>query len=305
MRIGAVSYLNTKPLIEGLPRDLASLDAETPSGARDQGGEALRAISELILDLPSRLADQLGAGLLDAALIPSVESFRHPDFHVVSDACIACHGPVWSVRLLFRVPPAQVRTVALDEGSRTSAALTQVLLYQRYGSLVVTRQLGIEEDFSQVEDVDAVLVIGDRAMHVDDQRYVAQWDLGEEWMRQTGLPFVFAMWVERRVGDDTASRGRSAELTTLLERARDRGLGQLSELAVRFAPQYQLTNEACERYFRTHLGFRLGALERQGLERFRQAYWEWEHAKRGGTTSVSFLESGRESGGTPFLTMES
>lgn len=123
-------------------------------------------------------------------------------------------------------------------------------------------------------------------------------------MRQTGLPFVFAMWVERRLEENEASPLRSAELTTLLERARDRGLSQLSELSVRYAPQYQLTTEACERYFRSHLGFRLGDLEREGLERFRRAYWEWEQAKRDGIPSVSYLKSGRESGGASFLTME-
>ncbi len=98
MRIGAVSYLNTKPLIFGLQ-------------------DMLRPDGELVLDLPSRLADQLKDGSLDIALIPSIEFFQDPTYTIYSNACIGCRGPVWSVKLLFRVPPHQARTFAFDEGS--------------------------------------------------------------------------------------------------------------------------------------------------------------------------------------------
>ena len=113
IRIGAVSYLNSKPLIE----DLAELASE----------------AELILDVPSRLADDLSAGELDVALIPSIEVLRDADYEIVSDACVATRGPVLSVTLFSKVPWEEIRTVALDEGSRTSAALTQLLLRKRYG----------------------------------------------------------------------------------------------------------------------------------------------------------------------------
>src|SRR6478672_9408004 len=112
MRIGAVNYLNSKPLVYGL--------------------EALAPEVRLSFDLPSRLADSLAAGRLDVALIPSVEFFRSPGYAVVSDACVACRGPVLSVKLHFRVPPADVRSIALDEGSRTSAALARILLAELY-----------------------------------------------------------------------------------------------------------------------------------------------------------------------------
>ena len=100
LRIGAVNYLNTKPLVCGL--------------------EQLAPQAEIVFDLPSRLADGLAAGQLDVALIPSVEIFQNPTYTLVSDACIACRGPVLSVKLFSRVPPAEIRTLALDEGSRTS-----------------------------------------------------------------------------------------------------------------------------------------------------------------------------------------
>src|SRR5436853_4914289 len=113
MRIGAVSYLNTKPLVYGLAE--------------------LAPQHELVFDLPSRLADDLAAGRLDVALIPSIEFFQRPDYTIVSDACIACRGPVRSVKLFSRVPLKDIRTLALDEGSRTSIALVRILLLERFG----------------------------------------------------------------------------------------------------------------------------------------------------------------------------
>src|SRR5262245_47037375 len=115
MRIGAVNYLNSKPLVHGL----AELAPE----------------AKILFDLPSRLADSLAAGRLDVALIPSVEWLRRPGRAIVSDACVACRGPVLSVKLYFRVPPHEVRRLALDEGSRTSAALAQILLEELANSV--------------------------------------------------------------------------------------------------------------------------------------------------------------------------
>ncbi len=157
LKIGAVSYLNTKPLIEGLQGSLG------PS-------------HHLVLDLPSRLATRLEAGELDIALIPSIEYFQDPLYEVVSDACIACRGPVWSVKIFFRVPPGQVRSLALDEGSRTSAALAKILLKERLNIEPTTIPLPIACDPASV-DADAVLVIGDRAMKPSMGPFVEAWDL--------------------------------------------------------------------------------------------------------------------------------
>src|SRR5688572_18526243 len=103
IRVGAVNYLNTKPLIE-------NLSAFAPD-------------TRLSLEVPSRLATQLAAGELDVALIPVVEYFRAGTYSIVSDVAIASRGPVLSVTLFSRVPWKEIRSVALDEGSRTSAAL--------------------------------------------------------------------------------------------------------------------------------------------------------------------------------------
>lgn len=251
VRIGAVSYLNTKPLIEGLADRLEP--------------------GHLFLDLPSHLADQLHHGQLDVALIPSVEYFRGPStWSIISDACIACRGPVRSVRVLFRCPPEDVRTLALDEGSRTSAALSQVLLFERFGLRPQLLPLPITADYETVE-ADAILIIGDRAMQVDAARYVTTWDLGEEWCRWTGLPFVFAMWISGTTGiADTASfHDEDDTVAQLLQDSRDRGLASVRQIANREAAKYHLTSDDCLRYFTQQLHFKLGPAERAGLERFR------------------------------------
>ncbi|HMP17988.1 MAG TPA: hypothetical protein PKD72_13255 [Gemmatales bacterium] len=113
IQIGAVTYLNTKPLIY-------QLDQLAPE-------------ADLVLDLPSRLADALAKGQLDVALIPVVEVFRGQGYLIVPDIAIASHGPVLSVTVFSKVPCSAIRTLALDEGSRTSAALVQVLLRERHG----------------------------------------------------------------------------------------------------------------------------------------------------------------------------
>ncbi len=252
-RIGAVSYLNTKPLIYGLQSQLPG--------------------AELILDLPSRLADRLADGELDVALIPSVEFLRGQHFSIISDACIACRGSVRSVRVLFKRPPSEVRTLALDEGSRTSAALTQVLLAERFGVRPLKQQLDIDATIEECT-ADAVLVIGDRAMDLDTSRYCESWDLGEEWVRETGLPFVFAMWVARQ--------SVLPEISEALQNARDAGLANLDEIVARESPRYGITNASCEEYFRRHLHFYLGSRELAGLELFS------EHATAIGLTPRAF-----------------
>ena len=107
IRLGAVSYLNTKPLVLGLENRLPE--------------------AELRFDLPSRLADQLNAGELDVALIPSIEYLRSADaYQIVSNACIACRGPVWSVRLLSRVPVPEIKQQAREGAQEWARRLSEL-----------------------------------------------------------------------------------------------------------------------------------------------------------------------------------
>lgn len=265
MRVGAVNYLNSKPLVVGL--------------------EQLAPEVRLSFDLPSRLADSLVAGRLDVALIPTVEFFRTAGYSIASDACVACRGPVLSVKLHFRVPPPEVRRVALDEGSRTSAALTKILLAQLVGVLPAWEVLPIGCGLDAT-DADAALLIGDRAITCEDRPARGEasgkvgnkatspkalapspvgevWDLGEIWYRWTGLPFVFAMWIARRQVDAAAVAGTLAA-------ARDSGLQQLAQIAAREAAIMQIPEPLALGYLRDNLHFVLGPRERQGLRRFHE-----------------------------------
>ncbi len=242
VRIGAVNYLNSKPLIEGL--------------------NELAPDAELILDYPSRLADNLADGLLDVALIPSIECLRDPAYEIVSDACVATHGPVMSVKLYSRVPMGEVRVLALDEGSRTSAALARIMLSERFGVEPELQSLPLDASTSST-DADAILLIGDRAFHRPDEPFVATWDLGEEWLNWTGLPFVFAMWAAR-------SRDDLDGVDEALCRARDMGVRQVNVIARREAAELGITEETAIRYLTCNLHFTLGSAERQSLMLFRK-----------------------------------
>lgn len=240
-RVGAVNYLNSKPLVQGL--------------------DAMPNAIDLRFDLPSRLADALSNDQLDIGLIPSVEYFRDSSYQIVSDACIACCGPVLSVKVYFRTPPENVQTLALDEGSRTSAALAQVLLRERFDVSPKVETLPIGAGIESTA-ADAVLLIGDRAMQEPPGNFNEVWDLGQEWHQETGLPFVFAMWVSRPgVGLD--------EIAPLLSQARDIGVAQVNEIARREAPSLHLTEQEVVQYFEQNLHFHLGDSERKGLEHFR------------------------------------
>jgi chorismate dehydratase len=211
-------------------------------------------------DLPSRLADQLSSGLLDVALIPSIELFRGTGYRVVSDACIGCRGPVMSVKLFFRTLPGRVARLAVDEGSRTSATLARILLAERYGVVPEVETLPIGAGIADTS-ADAVLLIGDRA--IGDQRGSFQliWDLGDEWCRWTGLPFVFAVWAAR-AGVDLP------KVEPLLAHARDAGRLHLASIAAAEAASHGLTVPQCLSYLRDNLHYELGTRERAALVRF-------------------------------------
>lgn len=253
LRLGAVNYLNTKPLVYRLPE--------------------LAPQAELTLDLPSRLADRLAAGDLDVALIPSVECFQDPTYSIVSTACIACRGPVLSVKLFSRTPPAEIRTLALDEGSRTSAALVQILLREQFGVRPQLTPLAIGDALAD-SAADAVLLIGDRAIHSPVERFAEVWDLGDRWTEWTGLPFVFAMWTAR-AGVDLQG------VEAALDEARDSGVAHLDEIARHESAPLGLTVPECLTYLRDNLHFFLGPRERRGLELFHQLAGKYGLAPQG------------------------
>lgn len=240
LRIGAVQYLNTKPLVHGLAQE----------GVR------------VSYDLPSRLADRLAAGLLDVALIPSIEVFRGDRTRIISDACIGCRGAVMSVKLLFRTAPERVRRLAVDEGSRTSACLARIILAERHGVTPDIEILPIGAGVATT-DADAVLVIGDRALGrlADAAAFQLMWDLGDEWCRWTGLPFVFAVWA-------AGSHVDTRRVAPLLAAARDAGKANLAAIAAAEASRHGLTVPQCLSYLRDNLHYDLGPREQEALSLF-------------------------------------
>jgi chorismate dehydratase len=253
VRVGAVTYLNTKPLIHDL--------------------EALVPGLELVLEVPSRLADLLAAGRLEVALIPVIEYFRGGSYTVVPDVAIASRGPVLSVTLFSRVPWAGIRRVALDEGSRTSAALAQVLLRRRYGVRPEVVPLPLDQG-AEDADADAVLLIGDRAMRACLPGFAHAYDLGQEWHDWTGLPFVYAVWAVRE-GVDLGPVGAA------LHEAKRRGLAECGRIAHQEAPRLGLDAGFCRRYLSNIIQFDLGPREQAGLHHYYMLACELGLARRG------------------------
>jgi len=240
VRIGAVNYLNTKPLIHNL--------------------ESLAPQAELSLDLPSRLAERLSTGELDVALIPVIEYFRGDGYTIVPNIAIASRGPVLSVTLFSRKPWPDIRTVALDEGSRTSATLTQILLREQFGIRPQIRSLAIEAS-AELLDADAVLLIGDRAMKACLPGFRFSFDLGEEWQRWTDLPFVYAVWAVR-------NKANLHGVESALIEAKAQGLENVGPIAHAEAGKLGLDPGFCRRYLETLLCFDLGDEELAGLQRY-------------------------------------
>ncbi len=243
IRVGAVSYLNAKPLYYRLTEFAPGVALE--------------------MDLPSRLADRLAAGELDLALIPSIEYLRGAarEYEILSGFAIAARGAVRSVKLFSRVPLERIGRLALDAGSRTSQALAQVWLDARFGvrpRRIESLPMGVPVLESTA---DAVLVIGDRAMKVPEGPFHAVVDLAEAWKEMTGLPFVFALWVVRPGVD-------LGKLPEALARSRAEGLKHADELAAMYGPRLGLERAICYDYLTRVLSYDLGEPEITGLRQF-------------------------------------
>jgi chorismate dehydratase len=253
IRVGAVNYLNTKPLIENF--------------------QAIAPEAVLSLEVPSKLADQLAAGKLDVGLIPVIEYFRAGTYSIVPGISIASRGPVLSVTLFSRVPWPRIHRIALDEGSRTSAALTKIVCAKKHGIRPEWVPLPLDASPEAV-DTDAVLLIGDRAMRACLPGFTHAFDLGQEWHDWTGLPFVYAFWAVRQ-GVELGG------VEEALHEAKRVGLERIGEIAQREAPHLGLDAGFCRRYLQTIIQFDLGPREQAGLHHFYMMACELGLARRG------------------------
>ena len=246
VRLGAVGYLNARPLVYGLDRSPRF---------------------DVRYDVPSTCARLLHEGAIDVGLIPSIEYLRGGPYRIVPDLAIASHGPVASVTLLTSKPMADVRSIAMDTSSRTSVALVRVLCARLFHIEPTLDARGPDAD-DMLTHCDAALIIGDNALFLDPgsvrlkrDTTIDTIDLGEAWTRLSGLPFVYAFWAGRPDAlsvDDVAS----------LQRARDEGVGRPAELAREYLADRPDRHEIGARYLRDNIQYYLGDAERAGLETF-------------------------------------
>ncbi|MCA9245054.1 MAG: menaquinone biosynthesis protein [Phycisphaerales bacterium] len=246
LELGAVSFLNARPLIHELDR--------TP-GIR------------LSTDVPSRLADRLADGAFDVALIPIIDVIRSGGrYAVVSDACIGCEAETMTVRVFSQRPPHTLTRLHVDGDSHTSVALARVIWRELFD-----RDLEIVPfaDGARPESVESVLLIGDKVVNPARGSFAYEVDLGGAWREHTGLPFVFAVWAGApRSGDADFSPAETQLLFEALGSARDRGVAIADRIATEQGPALGWTPPLATRYLTRCLRFTLDARMIEGVERF-------------------------------------
>lgn len=245
-KIGVVSFLNSRPLVEGLDREPEI---------------------EMLFDVPARLGEQLDRGEVDAALVPIVDLLRAPRrYRVLSDACIGCDGETMTVRIFSQVPPDRITRVRADTDSHTSVALARVMFAELY-----RRELQIEPLDARRESLqgaEAVLLIGDKVVDTGRAGFAYEVDLGGAWRAHTGLPFVFAVWAHRAGAEGDAF----TDLAARLSRARDEGVARAEIIARRDGPGLGWPVELAVRYLTRCLTFRLDPSHIAGATRFAELF---------------------------------
>jgi len=246
LRVGIVNYLNSRPLAWSFLCGTAGEGIET------------RFLP------PAQVADLLAAGDLDVGLIPSIEVQRISGLRVLPGLCVAATREVRSVLLLSRGSAHQIKRLALDENSRTSAALVRILLRKRYG--IDPECVSAPPDLdTMMAKADAALVIGDPALQVDRSGLQVH-DLAAEWHRLTDRPFVFAVWALRDGVDLGSQEG-------VFRRSLEQGLAEMDHLVEAAAAELNLDSAAIREYLTGCLSFELGQAEKEGLNEFyRLAY---------------------------------
>lgn len=258
-RVGCVSYLNARPLIDGLDRT-GGEDEDTDRGeGADEGAAALT----VRYAVPAQLLGDLEAGAVDIALCPVIDYHRaRMPLTIVPAGGIGCAGATLTVRLFSRVPIERVRRVHVDIESHTSVALLRVLLAERFHRH--PELLAYDAHEREAEGApETMLLIGDKVVTdaPADSDYPHQLDLGEAWQAMTGLPFVFAVWMAARDTD-------LGDLPGLLDRQRRRNADRIDRIVQEHAPRHHWPRDLARHYLGAVLRFAIGAPELEAIERF-------------------------------------
>jgi chorismate dehydratase len=239
IHLGAVDYLNARPLVYGL--------------------EMRNDLFTVRFDVPSKCAALLHEGSIDVGMIPTIEYLRGPSYCIVPEIGIVSEGPVASVALFSTKPVEEVRTIAADISSRTSNALLRILCFELFGIDAAFEPMHPDLP-SMLRAADAALVIGDPALYYDYAATgVLKTDLGEQWTALTGLPFVWAFWAGR------PGAVHSKAVDELIA-ARDRGVRASDAIAEAYCgPERAALGRA---YLRENIYYTLGEREQAGLQRY-------------------------------------
>lgn len=238
IRVGAVSYLNTRPFIWGL-----------------ENAPIWNQIS-VSRDFPSAIAQQLAHQQIDIGLLPVAALAQLPGAQVISDFCIGSQGPVASVAIFSDVPLEEVTTIWLDYQSKTSVALAQILM-KEYWHFLPEWKPGNTDFIKHIGGTEAAVVIGDRALElIPKHRYM--YDLGAAWTAYTGLPFVFAAWV--------ANRQLTPDFLMAFNEALSWGIANIDALIPQLPPvSYDIAT-----YYHTNIRYELTEKSKEGMELFLQ-----------------------------------
>jgi chorismate dehydratase len=270
VRVGCVKYLNARPLVRGWPGNVE-------------------------FGHPSALCEQLAKGQLDVALVSSFEFLRNPIYRIVDDVSISSHGPVYSVVVAYRGEFSNIEEIELDPASETAVNLLRCLLAELGLTARLTRNIELhsvrpaglaaqEAESKTAENISAGrtgkmpmfqalhrarLIIGDQAIRFRQNHAgeVQFWDLGEQWKKLTGLPFVYALWLVRPEVPDAKS------IAQRLRGLRDENLANIpaivsDALADVADNKRAVMREFLDRYYNKNLRFGFGTREKQGLKTF-------------------------------------
>ena len=226
------------------------------------------------LDHPSALCEKLAGGDLDVALVSSFEFLRNPIYRIVDDVSVSSAGPVYSVVVAYLGETSEIEEIELDPASETAVNLLRCLLMESgLHPRLVQASAGCQRlvTGSLPATSNAQLLIGDQALRFR-QNYRGEfrfWDLGEQWQKLVGLPFVYALWLVRP---------EVVDLEPIADRVRalrDKNLANLDQLIAEVVAGIadpgrgqEFNPEFLSRYYREHLRFGFGKKEKEGLQTF-------------------------------------